>query len=98
MTGSRAFSTWKWRASRGTYPTGDLERGPERELAEDAYADAERWFAEGARHVAISLWTPSNRGWGLADTRDADRYDSEWVVGLDDWIEEEDRAIAEGRA
>jgi hypothetical protein len=82
--------------------TDDPEHGPIRDDIDSAYDDAERWWEEGARRVAVHLSSSTYEGgalrWGVADTRERERYDAEWVVGRERWRASERTAIAEGRA
>ena len=96
--GGRGVSSWRWQA---TYHdrSGRHFRGKVRDDARTAYADADSLFENGAiPHVAISLTTPRAPHGATADTRDVNRRNGEWVVGLEKWLEIEREAVAERRA
>ena len=95
--GGRGVSSWRWQA---TYRdrSGRHFRGRVRDDARTAYADADSLFENPFPHVAISLTIPRAPNGVTADTRDVNRRNGEWVVGLEKWLEIEREAVAERRA
>lgn len=93
------MSTWRWQpvAYRGELDE-IREGGPVCTTLDEAYDLAESWWAEGSRHVAIKLYTPGELSPGLADSRNGERRNGEWVVGRERWRENEAKAARAGRA